>query len=352
MIPGCRRWFLRPAIISFIAVLLSSPVMANLVDGWTDGYYDAVIGPLPGQETWAAYYVTHGQIRNGPQKRLTNGVKWQLATDRRTGIAAPRVVWMPDNTNPVAANRMLEMVHGGAMLFSEQQQKGFYERLRRREEDGPRWAGQSEKEHKQRFKTVREFTPKRIVTQKDVALTYASPRFVSMIDLGFIYTYEGTYTPRIIRGLTLDLQQRQIVTMETCPEGDFRRRDAIFNPTFRFAGLLEICDEASLERFEAAVQAAEDRVKAATAESKDSSIERCRGTSIDEGQQFVVYLAEGGLAVHLTQFWIRNGTLWSDSNTQDCTLRLSGRNPLIVPYRALEPLMKPGALREELLKTK
>lgn len=351
MIRGCRRWFL-PAAISVLAVLLSSPAVANLVDGWTDGYYDAFASPLPGQETWAAYYVTHGQISNGPQKRLTNGVKWQLATDRRTRIAVPRIVWMPDNTDPVAANRMLEMVHGGAMLFSEQQQKGFYEQLQRREESRPQWAGQSEREHKQRFKTVREFTPKRIVTQKNAALTYASARFVSMIDLGFIYTYEGTYTPRIIRGLTLDLQQRQIFTMEACPEDGFRRRGAIFNPTFRFAGLLEICDQASLERFEAAVQAAEDRVKAATAESKDPSVERCRGTSIGEDQQFVVYLSEGGLAVHLTQFWIRNGTLWSDSNTPDCTLKLSGRNPLIVPYRALEPLMKPGALREELLKTK
>lgn len=324
--------------------------MANLVDGWTDGYYDEFISPLPGQETWAAYYVAHGKISNGPQKRLVNGVRWQLATDRRTRIAVPRIVRMPDNTNAVVANRMLELVHGGAMLFSERQQKGFHEQLRRHEEDGYRWAGQSEKEHKERFKTVREFTPKRIVTQTDVALTYASSRFVSMVDLGFVYTYEGTYTPRIIRGLTLDLQRRQIFTMEACPQGSFRRRGAIFNPTFRFADLLEICDQASLALFEAAVQAAEDRIKAATAESKDPSVERCRGTSIDEEQRFVVYLADGGLAVHLTQFWIRNGTLWSDANTPDCTLKLSGRNPLIVPYRDLELLMKPGPLREELLK--
>lgn len=50
-----------------------------------------------------------------------------------------------------------------------------------------------------------------------------------------------------------------------------------------------------------------------------------------------------GLAVHLTQFW-------SIADTSVCSLTLIARNPLIVPYRALEPLMKPGVLREELLK--
>lgn len=251
-----------------------------------------------------------------------------------------------------APQQSLEMAHGGAMLFSKQQQEGFREYLRLYVEEDSQKPWQSKEKNKRYLQAVLKTIPKHVVTQTDVALTYASAGFVSLIDLGFIYTLQGTYTPRIIRGLTLDLERRQIFTMEACPEGSFRRPGAIFNPAFRFADLLEICDQASLERFEAVVRAAEDRTKAATAGSKDPLVEGCRGTSIDEEQEFIVYLAVGGLAVHLRQFWIKNGTLWSDSNTSSCTLQLSARNPLIVPYHDLEPLMKPGPLREELLRLK
>jgi hypothetical protein len=339
-------------VVSIFATLPGTLAARSVVDGWEFGPWSEYTDPMPKEETWAGYYTKQAQISSGVEKRLGNGIRWRLATDQRTRTAMPRIVGMPHNRNLNAATQMLQTVHGGAMLFSDRQQAGYREHLRRLEEEGPQRPGQSEKEHKDGLKVVRNFTPKRIVTQTEVALTYASPSFVSLIDLGFIYTYEGTYTPRIIRGLTLDLERRQIFTMQACPEGSFRRPGAIFNPTFRFAGLLDICDQGSLERFETLVQAAEDQIKAATAGTKDPVIERCRGTSIDEDQDFVVYLAVGGLAVHLTQFWTKAGTLWSNANTDSCTLKSTIRNPLIIPYRTLEPLMKPGPLREELLKSK
>jgi hypothetical protein len=228
------------------------------------------------------------------------------------------------------------MVHGGAMLFAKQQQDGFIAYVKRFEGD---------EASKQHFQRVRMDMPKRVVTQTDVALTYASSRFASLIDLGFIFRDEGTYTPRIIRGLTLDLDRQQIFTTEACPEGSFERLHDSFRPTFRFANLLEICDEASVTQFEAAIVAEDDRVREVTAGSTDPSQAGCRDVSRRGEQEFVVYLAVGGLAVHLTQFG-------SNADTSICSLTLSARNPLIVPYQALEPLMKPGRLRDELLKSK
>lgn len=331
-----RRSILFAAVIGVLIVVSEGSAARDVVDGWERGYYSHEANPLPGQETWVAHYARHAQISNGPERKLANGVRWRLATDRQTKIAMPRIVWMPDNTNRSAANRMLEMVHGGAILFAKQQQEGFLSYVKSHEGD---------EVSNRHFQHVRKHMPKHVVTQTDVALTYASNRFVSLIDLGFIFRDEGTLTPRIIRGLILDLNQQQIFTMEACPEGSFRRLHDPFHPTFRFSNLLEICDEASVTQFEAAVIAEDDRIREAAAGSKDSLSEGCRDVSRRGEQEFVVYLAVGGLAVHLTQFG-------SNADTSICSLTLSARNPLIIPYRAVEPLMKPGALREELLKTK
>jgi hypothetical protein len=133
--------------------------------------------------------------------------------------------------------------------------------------------------------------------------------------------------------------------MESCAEGGLKSSRDQSTALFRFAELLEICDLDSLKRFNAVVEAADDRIRAATGDSKDPQIKGCQGTGIGDGHEVVVYLAVGGLAVHLTQFW-------PDAANRSCPLTLTARNPLIVPYRDLEPLMKPGPLREELLKSK
>lgn len=316
----------------------------DIVDGWEGGYYDSYAAPLPGQEAWSAYYAKHARLSIGPEKRLANGVRWRLATDRQTGIGMPRIVWMAGNLNLNTANRLLETVHGGAMLFSDQQQEGFLTYLKIHEQDFPRFSGISKEDHERHYQGVRKLMPKRVVTQSDVALTYASTRFASLIDLGFIYRDEGSRLPRIVRSVTLDFEQQRIFTMEACPEGSLGRLNAISNPTFRFADLLEICDQPSLARFAGMVQAAEDRITAAMAASNDPLVEHCRRVSIDDDQEYVVNLALGGLAVYLTRFW-------SNADSRSCPLTLSARNPLIIPYRTLEPLMRPGPLREELLKS-
>lgn len=69
----------------------------------------------------------------------------------------------------------------------------------------------------------------------------------------------------------VDLKLRQIYTMEACPGDSFTRPGYFSHPLFRFANLLEICDEASLERFTALVETEEAGVKEATAGSKGRS---------------------------------------------------------------------------------
>jgi hypothetical protein len=257
-----RRSILVAAVASVLGTLSGVSVARDFVYGWKGGYWNS--DPIPDQETWAAYYTKHARVRNGPEKLLTNGVRWRLATDRRAEIAMPRIVWMPDSKSRDMANRMLEMVHGGAMLFSRQQQESFLAYLRIHEQKGAhQFSGISEEDYRRHFRNVRELMPKRVVTQSDVALTYASTRYVSLIDLGFMFKDQGNSLPRIIRSVTLDLERRQIHTMDACPEGSFKRPHAIYNPVFRFAGLLDICDQASLERFETLVQPVEDGLKAA-----------------------------------------------------------------------------------------
>jgi hypothetical protein len=230
------------------------------------------------------------------------------------------------------------------MLFARKEHASLRAHAKQYAEKGPGWPV-SEEDYKRRLKILQEMMKERLVEQTDIALTYASTSFVSLIDLGFINKIEGTYLPRIIRSVTLDLERRQIFTMEACPEGSFKRPNSIYNPLFRFAGLLDICDQASLEQFEALVEAADDRIRAAMANSEDPSFEDCRWASIKCEQTFVVYLTADGLAVHLTVFS-------PNAANRSCPLTLSRRNPLIVPYSELQPLMKPGALREELLKKK
>ena len=212
-------------------------------------------------------------------------------------------------------------------------------------EEGPsRFSTQDAEDYKRHLQFLRSAAPKRVVKQSDVALMYASSHYIGLVELGSIYKEEGTYLPRIVRGVTLDLDRRRILTMERCPEGSFKS-PFVYDPTFRFADLLEICDKVSLDRFEAVVRSVEARTKAALVFRKDPVVERCWDRPIGYDQEFVLYLAVDGLAVHLTQFQ-------SNADGRSCPLTLNAGNPLIGPYRDLASLMKPGPLQDELLKAR
>jgi hypothetical protein len=110
---------------------------------------------------------------------------------------------------------------------------------------------------------------------------------------------------------------------------------------FRYGGLLDLCDAADYRRFVSLVREiddarparhlppeAGDRTKGCWRENPDQPLVR-------EDQEYVLYLTFAGLAVHVADDYC------PDARRPD--------NPVIVPYRRLEPFMLPGPWRDELL---
>ena len=270
--PSISRSILFAAVVSILAALSEAPAARDFADGWEGGYWAdmAVSDPIPSKDTWRAYYATDARLRSGPEKQSANGVRWRLATDRRTGIAMP--------SNHLDA-RQQEAGHrqpaagdsaGGAMLFARKEQASLRAYAKDYAENGPGWPV-SKEDYERRRKTLQDMMKEPLVEQTDVALTYASARFVSLIDLGFINKIEGTYLPRIIRGVNFVTSSGdRFSRWKPAPKAASNVRAPSTTQLFRFADLLDICDQASLEQFEALVEAVDDRIRAATADSRGS----------------------------------------------------------------------------------
>ena len=265
----------------------------------------------------------------GPEQRLPNGVSWRLHVDAGTGLALPRITWMPDPQSLRSVNDMLDMVHGGAMLFSD---------LMR-----PSLDHGNGLHHRDGFPLPDYRHP---IVQTDVGLTYATPTLVSLVDLGFVPT-DGRIVTRIIRGLTFDLRTREMFRVEACPGSDRVYGGKGGNYLFQFGKLLQVCDTETYLSFVRLLTAKAALVAEQTAGSKDPLAARCSekaGRVVGPHQEIVLYLTFGGLAVHNTEF--EEFGLRRD----DCTLERSPVNPIILPYSELKPFMIPGAWRDELLK--
>ena len=233
---------------------------------------------------------------------------------------------MPDAQSMRTANDMLDMVHGGAMLFADAMRHWLDD-----VNGSTHHNGQHPLDHD------------RAVVQTDVGLTYATPTLVSLVDLGFVP--DPRIGRRIIRGLTFDLQTREMFHVEACPGSDdaYGTGD---NYSFQFGKLLRVCDWDTYLKFVRLLKAQAARLAEKTAGSKNSLAAWCSekaGPFIDRYQEIVLYLTFKGLAVHNTDYRPR-------PRGSDCTLKRSPVNPVILPYRELEPFMIPGAWRDELLK--
>ena len=101
-----RHIVLQVAMTAFALVLLvlAAPASHATFDGWDlDNYVKE------DQGTWAAYYRSHARVRLGPEQRLPNGVSWRLHVDIGTGLAVPRITWMPDARRMRAANTLFDI---------------------------------------------------------------------------------------------------------------------------------------------------------------------------------------------------------------------------------------------------
>lgn len=290
---------------------------AQQLDSWDD------FG-LAERSTNASFFRQHATLRLGREHRLPNGISWRLLTDVASGIAMPRLTWMRDRQRLLTANQLLEQLHGGEMRLEAS------------------WRLTLQEAYAQDLMTppalLRDVATRPAIVQKDVALTYASERLVSLM-VGGWFVSPGSHPPDLLRGVTFDIQTATMMQVTPCPGAGHSPGDR--NPLFRYGRLLDLCDKASYRRFVSLVKEIDDAqpMRHLSWEASDRSagcwLEDPGQPLIREDQEYVLYLTFAGLAVQVSG--------------PECPPVRTPDNPIIVPYHRLESLMLAGPWRDELL---
>ncbi len=264
----------------------------------------------------SSYYRLYANVRLGREQRLGNGTAWRLLIDVRTGAAVPRITWMADRRSLLKANLLLEAIHGAALVDYD------IEDLERRRMELYEW-------HNGRPPKVSK--PPYTVPQM-VAVTYATPRLVSYVEVTRNFGLSSSSVD--VRGLVLDLARGRIEEIGACRTADGWR-------DFRLGEWLEVCGDAAYDSFKLLwvnkVREAVTRARARGAELSEEAgdvPENLRRFN----ERIALYLTPTGLAI-IDKTW--DGLRTFNNITV---------NPVILPYRELEPFVKPGPWRDELLK--
>ncbi len=282
------------------------------------------------------YYRTHAHVRLGREKRLSNGVAWRLLIDTPTGLAVPRITWMPDGLAMRKANRLFDAIQGQE-LFVYAGQAAYWREVY---EEAAR-EGEKDKTG------VSLMIPRdNFIGQPMVALTYATSRLVSYFDVTILATDGMSKVPQP-NGRILDLEQGKVFSIESCPEKDESSVSSEDGSEvmFRLGNWLEVCDLKSVARFLALYATNLEAATKSAAFRRDPYAEYCKESLLPLGRRawdFEVYLTTTGLAVHASNFSSHMG--------RNCLRHESAVIPVIIPYRDLEPFMKPGPWRDELLR--
>lgn len=293
---------------------------------------ESLINRPANRKAWADYHAKHVRVRLGQEQRLPSGVSWRLLIDERTGIAMPRITWMPDKKSMGIANRMLDALHGRAVQAARAETKSSRESVREIMKGEPRLE----------LSDLIRRPFDRSVVQADIALTYATANLVSLVDLADVMAPGANYYPRSLRGLILDLRKDLVFAAEPCPGGKEYNGMTADGINFQLDGFLQFCDEASLYAFHDFIYDKSKRALTAAGNSEDPFIQKCRRRYLVTDQRFVFFLTFGGLAVHATEYL--------PTADIDCALKRSPVGTFIIPYRDLEAFMKPGPWRDELLR--
>lgn len=115
--------------------------------------------------------------------------------------------------------------------------------------------------------------------------------------------------------------------------------------TFRLGDWLEVCDSKSVARFFALYETNLEAATKSAAFHRDPYAEYCKESMLPPSHRawdFNLYLTTKGLAVHTSGF--------NSHMARHCLRQESAVIPVIIPYRDLEPFMRPGPWRDELLK--
>jgi hypothetical protein len=146
-----------------------------------------------------------------------------------------------------------------------------------------------------------------------------------------------------VYGRVLDLEQGRIREIEGCRapryEYDFRN--------FRFGELLDVCEDEAYRLF---IELWAGKVRAAMAAARargDEGTVQCGDSMapVDaiKGRRLALCLTPAGVAVFNVYWWIPNSAKWwaFDDNITV--------NPVILSCRELQPFMKPGPRRDDVL---
>ena len=309
----------RMTIVALVLPLVLGPVGLGRAEGFPGRAYSTYDDA---DEEDAEYYREYAQVSLGRERRLANGVSWRLLIGRRTGMAMPRITWMPDRSSRTAANARFDAIHGAAIRDADGIVRLWQTRC---ESDCDRLVAKN---------------PKFYGHQYEIFLTYATARFVSYREFGDVY-WDYRDSSLLNKGAVIDLREGTVFGVKACP-GEERRyseqtpeyddpvpviRDGEprYNGPrhFVFGDLMHICDEALYVSFRALV------VRHASL-----AVRNKRRTSwildlLDDDRPMLPVLTPSGLGLY--------------------DFSRHGEGPLIIPYRELESFMKPGPLREELL---
>jgi hypothetical protein len=289
-----------------------------------DILYDWQRYRLGDPQEWGNYFRASAKIHLGAEQRLPNGVSWRMLTDLSSGVAMPRLTWMPDGKRLLTANRLLDIVQGGEMLI--------------------------EKEEWRTVETENEFraqwgvppSPFNHGLGQRVTLAYAGPRLMSLFE-SLVSRSSGTHPLRLMRGLAFDLEKGTMAHVSACSGADaygFANDD--HSPAdflFQYGELLTLCDQTTYRKFIELLQSIDSvtarHISASEPNKSKGCVEQSGRPVFREKQEYVLYLTFTGLAVR--------------ASGPDCPEPDTPDNPVIVPYRQLEPFMRPGPWKDELL---
>ena len=311
------------AVVALIATA-SSATQANSLRDLLEGKVTIATANEKLLSELSAYYRDYAKVRLGQENRLANGVAWRLLTDVRTGLSVPRLTWMPDRDRLNVANALFDARHGELLVRHEQQDIEYRTRMLYDREDG----------------SAPFFVIKPpFYEQVKIAVTYVSSHFVSYVETGMAHSANSFDLQ--VQGLVLDLDRGKISTIESCKE----ERES----GFRFGQLLDVCDDRAVEGFLAIWVKKVEAVEKKARDRGDKLSLQCAESNPTLGSEerisplwITLYLTPNGVAV-FNRYWI-------SEIFKHCAFESITVNPVVIPYRELEPFMKPGPWRDELLR--
>jgi hypothetical protein len=311
---------MKPAILFllFTLAVAMSPVTA------TAGCEDEDVNQEHRAEDLRAFYAAHVRPVLRPERRLPNGTAWRPIVDSVTGIAEARVTWMADRAAMQKANRLLEAMHGCAILNHYGAIVGSFDAMK-----DPRFEG-----------ALQVFTTSDSYRQppEKVLVSYASPRLVGTFRVSVLTAPLSSHPDYLLRSALLDLQHEKVVDVQACNNAWSDDPDVIAQ--LRIEGLIEICSDADQHAFDALWRNYATAARAAAIARHEKP---CVPEDDHRGNRYAdLYVTAPGLAVYTGYLWPRP--------YRECMVEDTPANPVVIPWRDLEPFLKPGPWRDELLK--